>query len=107
MVSILVKQLNEDYVSGLSITYSSNPRQHIWTFAGGDYEKSSGPHSCPCTSSKGFAAPSFVGNNYYCKSGAVNSPPSSSYFLMMHCGTEQDVQIIVVITLDSHGSIVS
>ena len=74
------RTIEEDYVSGLSITYSSYPRHHIWTYASGDYEKSSGVHSCPCTSSNGFAAPSFVGSNYYCESGAVNSPPGGSYF---------------------------
>jgi len=27
------KAIDEDYIDGLSITYGSNPRQHIWTFA--------------------------------------------------------------------------
>ena len=29
------RTIDEGYVSGLSITYVSNPRQHIWTFASG------------------------------------------------------------------------
>ena len=33
------RTIDEDYVSGLSITYSSNPRQHIWTFASGSGER--------------------------------------------------------------------
>ena len=43
------KTIDDDYFSGLSITYSSNPRQHIWTFASGRGEKLSGDYSCPCT----------------------------------------------------------
>ena len=31
--------IDEDYVSGLSITYSSNPRQHIWTYVSGRSER--------------------------------------------------------------------
>ena len=31
--------IDEDYVSGLSITYNSSPRQHIWTFASGSGER--------------------------------------------------------------------
>ena len=30
--SLLNRGINEDYVTGLSITYGSNLRQHIWTF---------------------------------------------------------------------------
>ena len=55
------------YVSGLSITYSSNPRQHIWTFASGRGERYYSKYSCPCTNIAAFS-PSFVGNNYYCES---------------------------------------
>ena len=32
------RTIDQDYVSGLSITFSSNPRQHIWTFASGFFE---------------------------------------------------------------------
>ena len=59
--------IDEDYVSGLSITYSSNPRQHIWTFASGLGERTYQIYSCPCTSTAGYSPPSFVGNNYYCE----------------------------------------
>ena len=33
------RTVDQSYVSGLSITYSSNPRQHIWTFASGRGER--------------------------------------------------------------------
>ena len=37
------KPIDGSYVSGCSITYSSNPRQHIWTFASGRGEKNNDP----------------------------------------------------------------
>ena len=33
------RTIDQDYVSGLSITYGSNPSQHIWTFASGFGER--------------------------------------------------------------------
>ena len=66
--SDLNRAIDESYVSGLSITYSSNPRQHIWTFATGS-EKLVTPFNCPCSINGGFNPPSYVGSNYYCESG--------------------------------------
>ena len=63
------RTIDEDYVSGLSITYSSNPRQHIWTFASGRGERYDNLFNCPCTSTRALS-PSFVGNNYYCESAS-------------------------------------
>ena len=48
------RTIDEDYVSGLSITYSSNPRQHIWTFASGLGERYDNPWNCPCSVHGGF-----------------------------------------------------
>ena len=62
--------IDEDYVSGLSITYSSNPRQHIWTFAGGRGERFNDTFNCPCSTSLGYSPPSYVGSNYYCESAS-------------------------------------
>ena len=67
----IVEQLIKDYVSGLSITYSSNPRQHIWTFASGRGERYKGIwQGCPCTSTNANSPPTYVGNNYYCESAS-------------------------------------
>ena len=54
------KVIDNPYVDGLSITYSS-PRQHLWTYAAG-YDG-----RCLCHSSS-FASPppSFVGQHFYC-----------------------------------------
>ena len=60
------------YVDGVSVTYGSSPRNHIWTFAGG-WSEMSPPNSyrfdCPCSDSPGTSPPpSFVGERYFCES---------------------------------------
>ena len=76
----LNKTIDEDYVSGLSITYSSNPRQHIWTFASGHGERNSYQYNCPCSVYGGYS-PSFVGNNYYCESASWYRANYKTYYL--------------------------
>ena len=53
--------IDQIYVDGLSITYSS-PRQHLWTFAAANGE-SRRDLSCPCSSNPGASPPSFLNNN--------------------------------------------
>ena len=77
------RSIDEDYVSGLSITYSSSPRQHIWTFASGFSETDkTGSHNrnCPCSIYSGSYPSSFVGSNYYCESGSVFRPDSGNNY---------------------------
>ena len=64
------RTIDQAYVSGLLITYSSNPRQHIWTFAVGRGEIYFSPWNCPCSRTRGYRPPSYVGNNYYCESAS-------------------------------------
>ena len=98
--------IDQSYVSGLSITYSNNPRKHIWTFASGFSERYDIAWNCPCSIYPGNDPPSFVGNNYYCESGSVDYPDTGT--LMTHYGMEQDVhQAHVVTTLPNLGSIVN
>ena len=68
------------YVAGLSITYSSNPHQHIWTFANGATERYRNFGNCPCASHAGDSPPPFVANNYYCETAALNNINYSSFF---------------------------
>ena len=75
------KTIDESYVSGLSITYSSNPRQHIWTFASGRGERYNNVWNCPCSVYGGYSPSSFVNNNYYCESGSQYQPDYDAYFL--------------------------
>ena len=76
------KTIDESYVSGLSITYSSNPRHHIWTFASGRGERNGNPYYCPCAVHGGYNPSSFVGNDYYCESGSVDRPNHDTYFFI-------------------------
>ena len=73
----LSSDIDSYYVDGVSITYDSNPRQHIWTYAGGLYETHPSSNGCPCNNgSNALPPPPFVGNDYYCESG-LNDPPWS------------------------------
>ena len=74
------RTIDESYVSGLSITYNSNPRQHIWTYVSGRSKKYNGTWSCLCTSVAIFSPPSFVGDNYYCESASWYSQNYAKYF---------------------------
>ena len=78
--SAYARTIDEDYVSGLSITYSSNPRQHIWTFASGRGERYDNPWNCPCSVNGGYNPSSFVGKNYYCESGSINAAKFTTHY---------------------------
>ena len=62
------------YVDGISITYGSSPRKHIWTYACG-ITSDNVPYpslSCLCDSNNTEAPktkPNFIGDDYYCESG--------------------------------------
>ena len=55
------------YVDGISITYGSNPRQHIWTYAAGEDDFEAGSDDCPCNTGSSVVVPDFVSNDYYCE----------------------------------------
>ena len=64
------------YVDGVTITYGSNPRKHIWTYACGLNEGFINFFNgiltllCPCNNvSNVTTVPSFVGSDHYCESG--------------------------------------
>ena len=64
------------YVNGISITHGSNPRKHIWTYAGGLAENQTNNKGCPCNINYtgGNISNSFVGFDYYCESGSSVYP---------------------------------
>ena len=68
--------INATYVDGLSLTYGS-PRQHIWTYATGEYDNTG--TNCPCDSNAESKALSFVGNHYYCESGRGSADDHAAY----------------------------
>ena len=59
------------YVDGVSITYDSPSRKHIWTYANGLNLVYSGgtQHNCPCNNGNSLFPPPFVGSDYYCETG--------------------------------------
>ena len=59
------------YAAGVSITYDSSPRKHIWTYAGGAYEDRVQYQSCPCNTGYPYSLPSYIGDNYYCESSST------------------------------------
>ena len=63
--------ISESYVTGVSITHG-DPRQHVWTYAAGDFEASStraSQSTCPCEYEYTVFIPEFVGGFWYCESG--------------------------------------
>ena len=83
--------IDRDYVSRLSITYSKNPCQYIWSFAGGHGERQFDVFTCPCTNTTVFSPPSYVGSNYYCESASWYCCNYNTYYFMTHYGMKQDV----------------
>ena len=62
--------INSYYVDGVSITHGS-PRKHIWTLMSGFSESGiSTCCNCPCSQGTVTKPQSFVGNDYFCESGA-------------------------------------
>ena len=68
------------YVTGLSITYNNDPRQHIWTFANGATERGGNTGNCPCASRAGTYPPPFVANNYYCETVPLSAINYTAFF---------------------------
>ena len=65
--------VDSNYVDGASITYGSNPRKHVWTYAVGTRTYSLNRNACPCNNGSSYQAPPFIGSDYYCESGLVSS----------------------------------
>ena len=89
------QSINTAYVDGVSLTYG-NPRNHIWSFYGGQYENQCNNRSNP--------AP-FVRNNYFCDYGerlwdgegctnancGINNPPW--FFTTLPAPTSESLEI--------------
>lgn len=78
--------INEAYVDGVSITIEQTVgqtayRRHVWTYAAGLTSEGNFPDfNCPCSVTSGPKPPSFVGENYYCSSGATTSASKNHYY---------------------------
>ena len=70
--------IDDVYTDGISLTYDSFPRQHIWTFAASTSEVFT---NCPCSNNSVDQSPSFVGTDYFCESGATTSTIGNVAFI--------------------------
>ena len=71
-----IPSIDTYYVDGVSLTYGSSRRQHVWTFASAANEEDSNADSkFPCTnnaiSSMIPPPPQFVGNHYFCNTAVA------------------------------------
>ena len=69
----LATTIDSDYVTGVSLTHGTSPRQHIWTFAAA-LDKAGNVTSrsshCPCQFEEDPPMPPpFVGEDYFCDAG--------------------------------------
>ena len=68
--------IDSSYVDGISLTYGTSPRKHIWTFVAVLHEYNSHPDNvCPCTNTRNSpppAVPDFVEHDYFCDTGSEN-----------------------------------
>ena len=67
--------IDDNYVDGVSITYGSAPRKHLWTYAAALYDHNSiqyDIYDCPCKQTNTIIAPPFIGTDYYCESGTTS-----------------------------------
>ena len=64
--------IDDTYIDGVSLTHGSQPRKHIWSFAAArngaqtEYMTS----KCPCITGESTPIPPWVGNDYFCDTGA-------------------------------------
>ena len=66
--------IEEIYVEGISLTHTAadNTLVHIWTFAASQFENPDSVDSGECPCDGGANPPDFVGQNYFCESGATD-----------------------------------
>ena len=75
--------IDDNYVSGMSITYGESPRKHIWTFAAAYDETRSNIFACPCTKTDTpytGRVPPFIGNDYFCDTGSREQGESYRFY---------------------------
>ena len=66
--------INSPYLSGVSITHGSPKRSHVFSLAAGLIDRIAAEFTCPCNGGTTHKPPAFVGDDYYCESGATNIP---------------------------------
>ena len=80
--------VDSNYVDGASITYGSNPRKHVWTYASGVVEYLNHKYSCPCNTGSTYQAPPFVSGDYYCESGRATATQHHNHYDLLWDGQQ-------------------
>ena len=87
--------IDDNYVDGVSITYGSAPRKHLWTYAAAPRDTISMYvnyiYDCPCKQNSTAITPPFVGTDYYCESGVgyccpIDIPSNDTLWDGQQCG---------------------
>ena len=77
------RTIDQLYVEGVSLTYGSSPRKHIWTFAAALDEYHSNYYVCPCTRpdlTYTGTVPPFIGQDYFCETGSRNGAQLNRFY---------------------------
>ncbi len=81
---VLSESIDSLYMAGVSVTHGPpGSRKHVWTCATGRSENHNGGGACPCAPSAVLShirVPSFVGQDYFCESGASGTNPSARFY---------------------------
>ena len=77
--------IDSPYVTGVVLTYGTNPIEHIWTFAASFNKRDNNNLGCPCTDTDNsfdfsLRIPPWVGENYFCDSGPDNTPSENRFY---------------------------
>lgn len=74
--------IDDLYLDGISLTYGSTPRKHIWSFASALDESGGHQSGCPCLNVLSRAngeIPPFIGNDYFCDTGSADDVKNIFY----------------------------
>ena len=76
------RTIDEVYVEGVSVTYGTSPREHVWTFAAtrGDLYASGDICACGWPGAITFNLPSFVGDDLFCEAGTDLDDNSGRFY---------------------------
>ena len=75
------RSIDQFYAAGVLISHG-NPRQHIWSYVVARFDdRTDSSANCPCAPGGGPGTASFVGGNYCCESGSVNTFSNSDYHI--------------------------
>ena len=72
-----MRSIDDVYTDGVSLTTGFGPRTHIWTFAASISEVFL---TCPCSVNALNQSPPYVGEHYFCESGATTATVGNFVF---------------------------